>query len=275
MGKTNLTKTLAMGTVITLFWVSAIYAANTNTNMPAPTDINEHGEIMSCLLKDFCSFTDVKKEILSDLEKELSYTTKKEIKTQIKKSLKTLNMINNEDKFYTALKKEYETINQFNEEESKWESIDNTNLSKKEFIKETFKEEVIEFVDALKEEVKVLVKDQKIENEVHAKIKLLNKIENEEKFFELLEKIYITLDTYYKEINIDIFDESEQKELNLDEQKEYKTIFTTEKKEILEILKEEKLSQDKIDALEKINNEDKFWEAVEKVEVELFEKNIE
>lgn len=59
------------------------------------------------------------------------------------------------------------------------------------------------------------MQDQKVKNEVNAKIVVLNKMENQEKFFELLETTYIILDQYYEENNINIFDGNEQETIDI------------------------------------------------------------
>lgn len=121
MKNTSLTKILAMGTVIPLLGGAAIYAS-TNVHTPTPTDINDSD--ISCLLKDSCSFAEVKKEILSDLKEEVSYTTNKEIKTQIEQAVKTLTSISDEDKFYTTLEKEYEAIDNLYEKHTEDEEFE-------------------------------------------------------------------------------------------------------------------------------------------------------
>lgn len=59
------------------------------------------------------------------------------------------------------------------------------------------------------------MQDQKVKNEVNAKIVVLNKMENQEKFFELLETTYTILDQYYEENNINIFDGNEQETIDI------------------------------------------------------------
>ncbi len=235
MKNNNIKNALLIWSIIPMIAISSIYAnaANTKILEKAPIKI---------------SFSQEKTEILNLLQDELNYTTDKKAKTQITKSFETLKKINKEKDFYATLDGEYKKIDTLLEIGSPDETAEKYDFSK----------DKSEILKEIQEEISHL-KDKAFAKTFTPKIAELSKINTENAFFEKLDTIYQTLDAYYEKNNIVAFGGDDMDEYD----------FSQMKKDIVDELKErmtDEASQKAIAKLEKIENEDEFYNELDALE---------
>ncbi len=235
----NLKNTLVIGSIVPLIAISNIYV-----NAQTPEIQTQTPNVIEKELP----FAEMKKDILQALQEELNYTTNKKAKTQISQSFETLKKIDKEKDFYATLDGEYKKIDTLMEIENPDETAEKYDFSK----------DKPEILKEIQKEISHL-KDKTFAKTFTPKIAELSKINTENAFFEKLDTIYQTLDTYYEKNNIVAFGSDDMDEYN----------FSKMKKDIVNELKErmtDEVSKKEIKKLEKIENEDEFYNALDVLE---------
>lgn len=233
--------------IVSMIGISMILAMNSiSVNANQSKNINNQEEDVlqyenfGLELDDYdykANFSWDKKAIIESLQEEASFAEFDEIKKQINSSIELLSKINNFDKFYETLDKEYGKIDEIYEKVSP--PVEYDFETDKKFI-----------IDEMTKEINS-INDSNLKEKLSKKLAEINKITNEDEFFEKINEIYSDSDLfkYYEENWIEMYD--------YDDVESYD--FETIKKEVLEQV-EKDFWKDKYEELAKITDEDEFYD---------------
>jgi hypothetical protein len=134
------------------------------------------------------SFEETREFIFSELKEEANFSDSEIIKKQIEKSIKLLEKQQTEDNFYSLLEKEYIKIDELYISEYG------------EDYEFNFEEDKEDIISELKQELE-FIEDKNLKEELIKSIEKLSKIDDEDKFFDELDNIYLNenLVNYYEE----------------------------------------------------------------------------
>ena len=216
-------------------------------------------------------FEEEKQYILESLEEEKKYLEDQDMITQVNEYIEKLKVESEEDNFFDMLDEMYEKIDayygidfDYEDEDYDWDEED----FDWEYDFEDIRNEILE---ELKDE-REYIKDNVLKAKFETTLKLLEKENDEDAFFEILDEFYSdeTLENYYESIGIDLITGDEFLDGEYD--------FESEKPEILEELLEEiaELDDSNLESelqeiykkIEALDNEDDFFDTLH----EMYEK---
>ncbi len=196
------------------------------------------------------SFTNEKTDIIEALEEEVSYINDKKLKDVVVSTIQELKSINNEDTFFEKLDVTYDKLDEYFGEDDDFED-DNFEDEWEDY---NFTEDKKDILKYLWDEINNL-EDSTFKSDMLSNIQKLNAQNNEDDFFDTLDKVYESVDNYYEE-NGTSFNE----DFDFEDIEDFD--FDTEKKEIIQSITEEinsldneELKNELLVALEKIENE--------------------
>ncbi|QFR38925.1 hypothetical protein A9Q91_01685 [Candidatus Gracilibacteria bacterium 28_42_T64] len=196
------------------------------------------------------SFTNEKTDIIEALEEEVSYINDKKLKDVVVSTIQELKSINNEDTFFEKLDVTYDKLDEYFGEDDDFED-DNFEDEGEDY---NFTEDKKDILKYLGDEINNL-EDSTFKSDMLSNIQKLNAQNNEDDFFDTLDKVYESVDNYYEE-NGTSFNE----DFDFEDIEDFD--FDTEKKEIIQSITEEinsldneELKNELLVALEKIENE--------------------
>lgn len=151
------------------------------------------------LITDY-DFSEEKKHIIASLKEEQKYVDDAVIKKQISEALSRLEKETKEDAFFDILDSTYEAINSHYGFDFDGDDIEIWELDEHNF--EDFKKQIIS--DISKE--RTLIKDKALKAKFEATLKKLEKLTDEDDFFEILDDFYSdkALESHYKELGIEV-----------------------------------------------------------------------
>lgn len=292
MKNKNIKKTIAVWFLVPIIAFSTLYANADNKKEVELTDENIWLDV---------NFVNSKPIILNYLKQELKYATNEKIKNQIKKSLETLEKITDENKFYKSVNKEYAKIDSissqeerkdYNFEEEKNDIFSDLEIELKKLVKDnsvktkvikniselkkiqdedTFFDklsEIYEFLDNYYEKNNITfvseedLWDYSFEKEKKEVLTELKEKTSKLKDKELKQKIENLAKINYENNFFTLLDEIQQSEAF------WQYYFEMDKNWILED-ENSQISKEQKEILEKIKNEEEFYEKLHK-----FEENL-